>query len=207
MADFIPLKLDRVRSYARRAAWYDEEGESTFNPFKKIRAERRRKRSKDLEDGLTCANPGGTCLSSIVEKKLESPQKKKGRTICIWIFILICAFLFTWSTGISRNSEAGSHDKDAPTLAGSEDAINVSNNSDGPDAATRMRKTRSNTSQTPRESDSASARNSTVDGPKFTVGNQLRSTIFNSWINILLILVPVGSMFWCSPFKMLKIHR
>lgn len=28
--------------------------------------------------------------------------------------------------------------------------------------------------------------------PKFTVGNQLRGTLFNSWINVLIICAPVG---------------
>lgn len=31
--------------------------------------------------------------------------------------------------------------------------------------------------------------------PHFTVGGQLRATVFNSWINVLLVCVPVGSMF------------
>jgi Ca2+:H+ antiporter len=30
--------------------------------------------------------------------------------------------------------------------------------------------------------------------PTFTVGSQLKATVFNSWINILLVAAPVGSM-------------
>lgn len=46
-------RLDKIRSYARRAAWYDDEGEHTHNPFKKIRVNRRRKQhaARDLERG------------------------------------------------------------------------------------------------------------------------------------------------------------
>lgn len=52
-ADTISPVLDKIRSYARRAAWYDDEGENTHNPFKKIRVNRRRKQNRDLEhDGL-----------------------------------------------------------------------------------------------------------------------------------------------------------
>lgn len=45
--------VDKIRSYARRAAWYDDEGEHTHNPFKKIRVNRRRKQhaARDLERG------------------------------------------------------------------------------------------------------------------------------------------------------------
>lgn len=46
--------LDKIRSYARRAAWYDNEGENTHNPFKKIRVNRRRKQNatRDIEQGV-----------------------------------------------------------------------------------------------------------------------------------------------------------
>lgn len=52
-ADTTSPVLDKIRSYARRAAWYDDEGENTHNPFKKIRVNRRRKRNaaRDLERG------------------------------------------------------------------------------------------------------------------------------------------------------------
>lgn len=44
------------------------------------------------------------------------------------------------------------------------------------------------------ESQPSRTSESTTDGekPKFTTGNQLRRTVLNSWINILLIMVPVG---------------
>ena len=35
---------------------------------------------------------------------------------------------------------------------------------------------------------------SLADGPRFTVASQLRATILNSWINILIVAAPVGSM-------------
>lgn len=35
---------------------------------------------------------------------------------------------------------------------------------------------------------------SLADGPRFTVASQLRATILNSWINLLMLAAPVGSM-------------
>ncbi|KUL89968.1 hypothetical protein ZTR_02955 [Talaromyces verruculosus] len=143
--------MHKIRSYARRAAWYDDEGEHTHNPFKKIRVNRRRKHhaARDLERGGL--DRGGI--------------EAAGQT-----------------------GDRDSQEKDAPTLAGSEDAINVSRDIDGEDGGPRRRKT--GLSGAPTEADDAAS--SASDGkPVFTVAGQLRA-IFGSPINVLLVLVPVG---------------
>lgn len=99
-----------------------------------------------------------------------------------------------YHTDISAAGQTGDRDsqeKDTPTLAGSEDAINVSRDIDGEESGPRRRKT--GLSGAPTEADDAAS--SASDGkPVFTVAGQLRA-IFGSPINILLVLVPVGSMF------------
>jgi Ca2+:H+ antiporter len=92
----------------------------------------------------------------------------------------------TGPTG-DRNSQ----EKDAPTLAGSEDAINISRDIDGEEGGPRRRKT--GLSGAPTEADDA-ASSASNGKPVYTVAGQLRA-IFGSPVNILLVLVPVGSMF------------
>ncbi|EED21985.1 conserved hypothetical protein [Talaromyces stipitatus ATCC 10500] len=142
--------MHKIRSYARRAAWYDDEGESTHNPFKKIRVNRRRKRTRDIERDLALEARGPPHFADPESQEKDSP----------------------------------------PTLAGSEDAINVSRDIDGEDDGPRRRKT--TTSDAPTVADDAASGESGNGKPKFTVASQLRATVFNSWINLLLFLVPVG---------------
>lgn len=104
----------------------------------------------------------------------------------------------TSETGLAQIRDRDSQEKDAPTLAGSEDAINVSREIDGTEGGPRRRKT--GISDMPTEADDATS--STSNGkPVFTVASQLRATIFNSYINFLFVLVPVGSMFNPSVFN------
>jgi Ca2+:H+ antiporter len=171
-ADIISPVLDKIRSYARRAAWYDDEGETTHNPFKKIRVNRRRKHNatRDLERGA----------EGIFPPSMEGGRPGELRD-----------HADTSATGL-RTGDRDSQEKDAPTLAGSEDAINISRDLDGEEGQPRRRKT--GLSGAPTEADDTAS--SANDGkPVFTVASQLRATIFNSWINFLFILVPVGSMF------------
>lgn len=91
-----------------------------------------------------------------------------------------------------HSGDRDSQEKDAPTLAGSEDAINISRDIDGEEGGPRRRKT--GLSGAPTEGDDAASSVSSGK-PVFTVASQLRATIFNSWINVLFILVPVGSKF------------
>lgn len=41
-----------------------------------------------------------------------------------------------------------------------------------------------------------------VEGPTFTVASQLRATILNSWINVLIFAAPAGSRFFSSYFAL-----
>lgn len=140
--------MHKIRSYARRAAWYDDEGEHTHNPFKKIRVNRRRRHhARDVERGVARGNIDG------------------------------------------QSDDRNSQERDAPTSAGSEDAINVSRGLDGEGAGPRRRKTELSGAPTEADDSASSVNNGK---PNFTVASQLRATIFNSWINVLLVLVPVG---------------
>lgn len=167
--------LDKIRSYARRAAWYDDEGEHTHNPFKKIRVNRRRKQhARDLERGGLAR--GGIEGKQLTENTFQQEKSKDDADMS--------------ATG--QTGDRDSQEKDAPTLAGSEDAINVSRDIDGEESGPRRRKT--GLSNPPTEADDT-ASSASSGKPVFTVASQLRATILNSWINLLLVLVPVGSTF------------
>lgn len=151
--------MHKIRSYARRQAWYDTDGKSSHNPFKKIRVNKQRSssRPRDLEGGLFRHNT-------------EAPP---------------AAF---------QTQEGSIEDKDNPReFNGSEDPINIDgdNTEDG-----RARRRKTVASNAPTEGDTLtttrSAESSTRQKPRFTVGSQLRATILNSWINLLLVCVPAG---------------
>lgn len=105
----------------------------------------------------------------------------------------------TSATALSSQGEDGkSREKDVPGTSDSQDPINVSRDIDTEDGVPRRRKT--GISSAPTEDDDAKTAGSTGSRgkPVFTVGSQLRATIFNSWINLLLFCVPAGSAF--QPF-------
>lgn len=94
----------------------------------------------------------------------------------------------------SQTQERSVEEKDVTESNGSQDPISIdgdNSNDEGP----RRRKTATPSSLTEEDGlrKTKSSRSNTTVKPVFTVGSQLRATIFNSWINILLVCVPAGS--------------
>jgi Ca2+:H+ antiporter len=192
--------LDKIRSYARRSAWYDDDGESNRNPFKKTRVNRLRPTSttRQLEDGILHRSTDGTIQSSTELRRLKdlSHGLQTGERADTWP---------TTSAPVpssSQTQEGSIQEKHILEPAGSQDPINISRSIDGDnteDGTARRRKpTTTSLSETTRTKSVDSGKSAK---PVFTVASQLRATILNSWINVLFICVPVGSMFFVPNCK------
>ncbi|CRG90611.1 Vacuolar calcium ion transporter [Talaromyces islandicus] len=177
--------MHRYRSWARQSAWYDNEGEpSTHNPFKKFRANKRvsTNTARQLEMG--------TLARSATEGNIESPAETR-RRIELSEGVVPLGHPDTWSQPSgSRELDFGDADN-VSAMASSQDPINRGLDDDNDNQPRRRKNTPNSdgeTLTTPYEKDDED------DGhkPHFTVGGQLRATVFNSWINVLLVCVPVG---------------
>ncbi|PYH49252.1 hydrogen/calcium exchanger domain-containing protein [Aspergillus saccharolyticus JOP 1030-1] len=179
------------RRQARKLAWYDNEGEpSTHNPFKKFRARPRRTNSIQLENRLTpVVSEGGLRLSEERRRRRDMTQGLAGPEH---------ADTFPpQSAGTDHLNRVDSAEKaDTERSLRSQDPINVPQ-SDQPDE-TRPRKRRTflnNTFHSSADEDrmvADSSKDSMPDKQKFTAVGQLKATLFNSWINVLLFAAPVG---------------
>lgn len=166
---------DKYRHEARYQAWFDEAGEpSSHNPFKKFRT-RRRNISGDGPDVIS---------HSITESDMRTFPERQRR--------------------IQENRELGgpagastlpieASGADRPNTEDSIDdrSTNKSMNSVN-DHDLRHRPTRS-PKQTDLKETSGSNDPERNDRQKYTVAGQLKATVLNSWINLLLIFVPAGS--------------
>ncbi|KAL4896216.1 sodium/calcium transporter [Aspergillus ambiguus] len=180
------------RRHARNLAWYDEEGEpSSHNPFKKFRARPRRSDSIQLESRLAPVRTAGDVRSS--------EERRRRRDMTDGLSGPEHSFSFPpESSGTDQVSRLESIDRGGPDPSmHSTDPINVS----APDAATEdlpgvPRKRKTTKLDGPSEDDysvnGASDDKDLDTQPKFTVGNQIKATIFNSWINVLILAAPVG---------------
>lgn len=135
----------------------------------------------------------GALDRSVSEGNIESPAEIRRRSQ-LSDGIVPIGHPDTWAqpSGTTRELDFGEGDN-VSALASSQDPINrgVEDDTDG---QPRRRKTTPNsegeTLAAPYEKDVEEDEHK----PHFTVGGQLRATVFNSWINVLLVCVPVGSM-------------
>jgi Ca2+:H+ antiporter len=98
------------------------------------------------------------------------------------------------STDHARTIDESIEEADAPEKPiRSNEPINVSQEAGGANEdKPRQRRKFLGMSRTPSQNDDETEK-PVENKQKFTVVGQLKATIFNSWINILLIAVPVGS--------------
>jgi Ca2+:H+ antiporter len=166
--------LDIYRRRAHNLAWYDEDSEpASHNPFKKFRRRPQRTRSVEVE-----------LQNNHASRSLGDLSQDTGRRE------------FTQDVGgpersstfppESAGSDQYTNGPDPSTL--SQEPINVSRGVDEP-AKPRQRQPwkfgRSSSEHEPEDDKS-------IEGPKFTVASQLRATVLNSWINVLILAAPAG---------------
>lgn len=191
------MSLDIYKRNARSLAWYDQEGEpSTSNPFKKFKTHPRRTNSIQLESRL---GPSGTAGET---REFEERQPRAA-TAPDLAHSKQAGTVPPNSSGTDQFSrpETGEGGLETDPATRSCEPINAShsNGEDANDGKPRKRRTllgklgshdsdADNSSQSPK---SASGKQ------KFTVGGQLKATLFNSWVNVLIFAAPVGSKSHC----------
>ncbi|KAJ5476104.1 Sodium/calcium exchanger membrane region [Penicillium sp. IBT 31633x] len=182
--------MHRYRRHARELAWYDEEGEaSSHNPFKKIRPKKpNRSNSIQLENGLAPSRSLGDLRLS--EDRRRRQQMNDGLS-------------GPEQSGTfppeSAGSDHGTHKSPPEPSMASQDPINLSTSRE-PDSETvgasqtRQRKGGIFGKFGHRNSDDDDweDKKSLSGKATFTFASQVRATILNSWINVLLIAAPVG---------------
>ncbi|EAW18261.1 hydrogen/calcium exchanger domain-containing protein [Aspergillus fischeri NRRL 181] len=186
---------DIYRRQARNLAWYDQEGEqSNHNPFKKFRARPRRSNSYQMESGLAPVRTAGEVRMS--------EERRRRRDMTDGLAGPEHADTFppesSGTDGLHRAESAEKSDPE-PSMR-SHEPINVSNQ-EGQDeipfeGKPRKRKTfLSGYGSRSEDGDAQSSVGEAKDMPdkqKFTAVGQLKATLFNSWMNLLLIAAPVG---------------
>lgn len=169
------MALDIYRRQARNLAWYDQDGEvPSHNPFKKFRRTPRRRASIQLEEQ-------GASVSGGQENKKDIAN--------------------TEASGAFPPEPAGSdQNANGPVpLTQSESPVNIPRELPfevDENGRPRNRKERGFLARFKRSSEEQEPDDSkpVEEKPKFTVASQIRATVFNSWINILIVAAPVGSM-------------
>lgn len=213
------FQLDRCRAAAKREAWYgdgSDDGIPNYNPFRKINTRTRSKGPSDEENLAirTTTNRSENFATSTLEDQRRSKNMEENR------MPKHAETMPSHATGISskltvgpvsdvkdmaeepqditehekehsQDSGTSSEGKTSETIVGSEPQINGN-------AKPRRRKFpfigKSNKGdqdeivEKPRRQSSLFRK----DPQKFTLVGQLKATLLNSWINVLLIFVPIG---------------
>ncbi|KAL4943911.1 hypothetical protein BDV06DRAFT_188682 [Aspergillus oleicola] len=180
--------MHKFKSQARNLAWYDHDGEpTTHNPFKKFRRSPRRTNSIQLENRLTQYSSAGAIRNEEEIQRNKRIREGLGGPIHPDTYP-------PPGTGTTADSgAAGSMEKaELEPSMGSRAPIIVSrgqpaSESDGP----RQRRGILGIGKDSEEQD-RSASDEPRPKPKFTVMGQIKATVFNSWINILLLAAPAG---------------
>ncbi|KJK63557.1 Sodium/calcium exchanger protein [Aspergillus parasiticus SU-1] len=182
--------MHKYRRQARNLAWYDQDGEpSTHNPFKKFRRQRpRRTDSIQLESKLTPIRTAGDV--PLDEERRRRRDMTDG--------------LVGPEHSDTFPPESSGTDQVNPYRAGREPSMHSNEPINIPaqtgldeDQMGGPRKRRTFASGFGDKSldgdmDSNSAKD-VKEKPKFTAVGQLKATLFNSWVNVLLLAAPAGS--------------
>ena len=185
-ADWSP---DIYRRQARNLAWYDQEGEpSSRNPFKKFKVQPRRSNSIQLESRLAGEARGLEEQQSQPVMASDPARSEQAGT------------LPPTTSGADR-SETEAKLEPQPSTHSCE-PINVSNSNDDDANENKPRRRRTFLGKFrahKADTDDSSQSPKSISEPKFTVASQIKATVFNSWMNLLILAAPAGSKSEC-PF-------
>ena len=186
---------DSIKHAARREAWYGD----SYNPFRKVGRSSTWSTHRDEEHGLGNAS---TKLSQVHTEPLPESPRHDGA-------VNIDAPLTTAATERTmtnaRTSEPASADKESESIpAPSERTVTQTTQEGSSKPRHRFvpnfmhQHTSTQETEKPPTSSEVEEKRPWYKGKKlyhsepFTVRNQLQRTIFNSWVNILLLAAPVG---------------
>jgi Ca2+:H+ antiporter len=188
--------IDSIKRAARKEAWYGE----SYNPFRKVKRSSTWSTQRDEEQAVGTT---GTKLSQVQTEPLPESPRHDGPVDDT--LLTMAATEPTMTT--ARTSEPGSGtttaEKESESIpAPSERTVTQVTQDEGKPRNRFMKNfMHQNTEETEKPStggDEVEEKRPWYKGKKlyhaepFTVRNQLQRTIFNSWVNILLLAAPVG---------------
>lgn len=189
------MSIDIYRRQARNLAWYDQDGEpSSHNPFKKFRRRPRRSASIQLESQAPHSRSMGDLrLSDDQRLRAELNGGLEGPTYA-GTFPPESAGSYE-PAGSNLSQEPINDTADLSTARGLDLEAEIEGNADANGTQTRKRKgffgkfghKKDEEVLSPEPDDEKP-----TESPKFTVASQIRATIFNSWINVLILAAPAG---------------
>ncbi len=182
-----PAVPDKHRAAARYQAWYSEENERNLNPFQKLHGPRRRK--ADEEDGLHAAKTNQS--ESAFPQSIELKRRGEDHTSS--------GPRYANTMPSSAGGAGPSTLKEAPAEEETKDPSQDSGTGTS-QTVVAEEEPRSFRRRLPffghKGKDNTGEQRTTTSESKqpkkFTAMGQIRATLLNSYINILLIAVPVG---------------
>ncbi|CAG8102274.1 unnamed protein product [Penicillium nalgiovense] len=173
--------MHKIRSAARASAWYGP----SFNPFQKIQTRSHRSNSMQLEGGLAHSQTLGE-LSADQQRQREMHDG-----------INVPEYSNTFGPEFAGSDHETNKSPPEPSMA-SQDPINVSSvrgidtETVGSAQARQRKGGILGKFKHRHDDDEWEDKKSLSDKQTFTFASQLRATVLNSWINVLLIAAPVG---------------
>ena len=185
------MRSDKYRTLAHRMASYDDPGDPpSYNPFRKIDSRRRTGGDEESANGRVRHRSENDIMHSVEMDRInqsrdihQPPNHASSMPVTRGINGLSNPQNTTRSPEIKDSEESGAGTSE--TIAEEE------TQPDHPRRRNIMDRLHREHTNKPEFSQVASAEPEETS-PKFTFMNQIKATIFNSWINILLIMAPVG---------------
>lgn len=188
------MSIDIYRRQARKIAWYDQDGEpSSHNPFKKFRRRPRRTNSVQLEEQTPQSRSLGDLRLSVDRRRRADFNSDLEGPAYAGTFPPESAG--SYEPAASNLSQEPINDTtEMSTVQGLDLKAEIENNVNGNaqvnETEARQRKGFFGHKKEPVSPEPDDEK--PLNGPKFTVASQIRATVFNSWINVLIIAAPVG---------------
>ncbi|EQL31517.1 Ca2+:H+ antiporter [Blastomyces gilchristii SLH14081] len=176
------------RRQARNLAWYDDDGEATsyHNPFKKFRYRSMRSTESRAEDGL----PRAQTESNTVSRSERDRREEMGSIFSAPRHAHTNPPASRKSVGdVIEMTRAGSMTSAAPLTTSKEEQQHEFL---GTGASNKRRFFKSGGNHASASMIPQEPEDSGKDKQAFTAVEQLKATLLNSWINVLLVMVPVG---------------
>ncbi|KAA6409369.1 MAG: sodium calcium transporter [Lasallia pustulata] len=190
--------MHRLRSAARATAWWDEEGDPpSYNPFRKLNPRRRRGGDDEEVARTSTIQSENDATTSREQNRIDeriAPRhpntfppnhtNQEGHSPT-----------YHPQYPIAEKEKEGSEE----STAGRSATVVVPDADREGNCGIKQRKSgfmskfhKKEKNQDDRQTRSTSGLTQNGNKHKFTPGNQLKRTLFNSWINVLLIMAPVG---------------
>ncbi|KAL9109685.1 MAG: hypothetical protein Q9227_005723 [Pyrenula ochraceoflavens] len=183
--------MHRIKREARYQAWLESEGESqNYNPFRKVRRTQRLESEEPATQDLR--RPRRVRSESALRRTYLDPADSRVQRASTTPVRLSSSP----ADGEIKPDSASAHDYDRldseKVSPDDQRRDDVTVNSNGADSITRARFRSRFKGMLGKKTDYDSSEDVLVKPEHFTVASQIRATLLNSWVNLLLLAVPAG---------------